>query len=111
MTAPLSVNAAVDALDKLAGEDVFVTGVLHFGFEDVSLNHWPQLERRDGYQSSIWLFAGFGSLGFDPTACERMSGKRVLVRGSLLKPDPALGGCGHFSLWPAELQARTLELA
>lgn len=111
MRDPFGVNAVLDALNDLAGEDVCITGVLHFDFEDVSLNHWPQSERRDGYQSSIWLVTGLGSLGFDPIACKRLSGKRVLVQGSLLKPDPALGGCGHMSLWPAELLARTLELA
>ena len=87
MSDPLSVNSAVDGLDALAGEDVLVTGVLQFEFEDVSINHWPKAERRDGYQSSIWLFTGGGSLGFNPAACEKMNGKRVLVRGSLLKPD------------------------
>ena len=32
-----------------------------------------------------------------------------LTRARALKPDPFFGGCGHFSQWPAEILARTME--
>lgn len=111
MIEPLSVNDALRSLENLAGQDVSVTGVLSFEFEDVSVSHWPSGECAAGYQSSIWLSTGAGSLQFDLSACKRLSGKRVVVQGTLLLPNPSLGGCGHFSMWPAEIVARTLEAA
>lgn len=106
-----SVNESIEHLDALAGKDISVRGMLTFEFEDVSLSHVPLLERAPGYDSSIWLAVGNGSLRFDPKVCERLRGKVVIVEGTLAKPDPRFGGCGHFSLWPAEIVTRTLELA
>lgn len=111
MIEPLSVNDALQSLANLAGEDVSVTGVLSFEFEDISISHWPLGERDEGYKSSIWLSTGTGSLQFDLQACKRLSGKRVVVQGTLFRPNPSLGGCGHFSMWPAEIVARALEAA
>ncbi len=109
MIEPLSVNQALCSLERLAGEDVSVTGVLSFDFEDASINHWPSGERDEGYKSSIWLSTGSGSLQFDMQVCKRLSGKRVLVQGRLFRPDSSLGGCGHFSMWPAEILVRSLQ--
>lgn len=109
MTQPLSVNAALSALPALDGNDVQIDGILHFEFEDVALYHYPKRERHDGYGSSIWLEVGTGSLGFDRAVCARLNGKRVTVQGTLYGPDAGFGGCGHMSLWPAVLLARTLE--
>jgi hypothetical protein len=106
-----SVNEVVEHLDGLAGKDISVRGMLSFEFENVSLSHVPLFERAAGYASSVWLRVGDGSLGFDPEVCERLRGKVVIVEGKLLKPDLRFGGCGHLSLWPAEIVARTLELA
>ena len=106
-----SVNEVVEHLEGMAGKDVAVRGMLSFEFENVSLSHVPLFERAAGYASSVWLRVGDGSLGFDPDVCERLRGKVVIVEGTLLKPDARFGGCGHFSLWPAEIVARTLELA
>jgi len=106
-----SVNEAIEYLDGLAGKDISVRGLLTFQFENVSLSHVPLSERAPGYDSSIWLTVGNGSLRFDPKVCERLRGKVVIVEGTLIKPDPRFGGCGHFSLWPAEIVARTLDLA
>jgi hypothetical protein len=111
MVEPLTVNEAIENLATLAGRDVSIIGLFTFQFEDVSLNHWPRGEQRAGYQSSIWISTGMGSLQFDELACKRLSGKRVVVQGTLYQPDPKFGGCGHFSLWPAEILARTLEAA
>lgn len=108
---PLSVNEAIDDLSALAGSDVCIVGILSFDFEHVAIEHHPQDGRRGGYASSIWLEVGSGSLGFDRKVCMRLDGKRVSVQGTLLAPDPRLGGCGHMSLWPAAVLARTVEPA
>lgn len=111
MPEALSVNAALEQLEALQGIDVQIQGILHFQFEDVALYHHPQAERKDGYDSSIWLDVGAGSLGFDTEACARLNGKLVSAQGTLFGPDPKFGGCGHGSLWPATMLARTLERA
>jgi hypothetical protein len=108
---PLSVNQALARLDDLAGTDITVQGRLAFEFENVALYHVPSRERRVGCESSIWLSVACGSLAFDERLCARLSGKVVVVEGTLLKPKPFFGGSGHMSLWPAEILARTLERA
>ncbi|MDC8760666.1 hypothetical protein [Janthinobacterium fluminis] len=110
-TEPLSVNEAISRLVELDGSDVHIEGILHFEFEDVAIYHFPVFEREVGYSSSIWLEVGSGSLDFDPKVCARLDGKRVSVRGKLLSPDPGFDGCGHMSLWPAAMLARTLDCA
>ena len=110
MSEPLTVNNALEALPTLDGNDVQITGILHFEFEDVALYHYPKQERKDGYASSIWLDVGTGSLGFDQVACSRLNGKLVTVQGALRGPDVKFG-CGHMGLWPAVVQARTMERA
>jgi hypothetical protein len=109
MRQPLSINEALEQLDQLAGSDICVRGLLSFEFEDISITHLPSAERRNGEMSSIWLSTGTGALDFDQEKCESLSGKIVVVEGTLLKPGPPFAGCGHMSLWPAELLARTLE--
>lgn len=111
MIEPISVNEAIENLAALAGRDVSIIGEFCFDFEDVSLNHLPRTERDDGYRSSIWISTGSGVLRFDPHACKQLSGKRVVIEGTLLPPSPELGGCGHMSGWPAEMVARSLEAA
>ena len=111
MTQPLSVNEALDNLAQIAGHDVNVTGILAFGHESVAIYHHSKAEIRGEYESSIWLSADGGSLAFDRQACEQLHGKRVIVSGTLLGPDARFGGCGHMSLWPAEILAHTMERA
>ncbi|WP_431258703.1 hypothetical protein ACQ86G_30220 [Roseateles chitinivorans] len=106
----LSVNEALARLPELEGRDIRIEGVLSFDFEDVCVSHFPADERADGYRSSIWLWVGTGSLGFDREACRRLSGRRVVVEGSLSAATPTMG-CGHMGLWPAELLVRTLNRA
>lgn len=103
-----SVNEAIELLDGLAGKDIKIRGLLSFEFENVSLNHVPLFERQEGYGSSLWLSIGTGSLAFDERACEALNGKVVVVEGTLYGPKPKFGGCGHLSLWPGEIVARTL---
>jgi hypothetical protein len=43
----LSVNEALDQLDRLNGEPVCVYGILHFEFEHIDLWHYAKAERRD----------------------------------------------------------------
>lgn len=109
MARPLSVNEALDRIDELVGSDICVRGILSFEFEDVSISHLPRAERRDGEMSSIWLSTGNGALGFDQERCRSLNGKIVVVKGILSKPELPFEGCGHMSLWPAELLSRTLE--
>lgn len=109
MRQPLSVNEALDRIDELAGSDIYVRGLFSFEFEDISITHLPRADRRDGYMSSIWLSTGTGALGFEDERCKSLSGKIVVVEGTLFKSEPSLHGCGHMGLWPAELLARTLE--
>lgn len=59
--------------------------------------------------SSIWLSIGTGALQFNEKQLRRWHGKRVIVLGTLLGPNEKLGGCGHFSAFPAEILARSIE--
>ncbi|WP_338844800.1 hypothetical protein V8J88_14230 [Massilia sp. W12] len=103
----ISVKAALAQLDVLAGQDVTLEGILHFAFERIALEHYP-LSESAGHSSSLSLWTGAGSLGFDVEACRKLNGKRVLAQGTLSGPDPRLGGCGHMSAYPAELLLRYL---
>jgi hypothetical protein len=111
MLAPLSVNETIENLTSLAGRDITVSGLFTFQFENVSISHWPKSESRGFFASSIWISTGTGALQFDQKTCQLLSGKRVLIQGTLYGPDPRMGGCGHMSGWPAEILARTLEAA
>ncbi|AYM97120.1 hypothetical protein EAG14_14795 [Acidovorax sp. 1608163] len=115
MKTALSVNTALDELPTLVGQDVALEGVLRFEFEGTALDHFPKSERRDPQDdgpfeaSSVWLSVGLGSLRFNEEQLRRWHGKRVTVLGTLLSPDANLGGCGHFSAFPAEVLARSIE--
>lgn len=106
---PLSVNETIRRLVELAGSDVEIEGIFHFNPEDVAIYHFPAVEQNEGYESSIWLEVGSGSFAFDTKICARLNGKRVSVRGKLMSPPPGFDGCGHMSLWPAALLAKTLD--
>jgi hypothetical protein len=115
MKSALQVNQAIDNLSAIADGPVAIEGQLSFEFEDVSIGHLPGHERRDdpsgsrsAYASSIWLAFGGGSVRPNQDALRRWSGKRVRVTGILRGPGP-LGGCGHMSLWPAEIEPYSVE--
>lgn len=115
MKSVLSVNAAIDELATLRGQDIAVEGILRFEFEGTALDHFPRAERRSAQDvgpleaSSVWLSVGSGALQFNENQLRRWHGKRVTVSGTLLGPDKKLGGCGHFSAFPAEVLARSME--
>jgi hypothetical protein len=107
---PISVNEAIGQAASNAGEVVVVEGILNFEFEDVSLHHYPVSERRDDrYGSAIWLSAGMGSIQLNEPVLERWSGKRVVVTGTIHGPSAGFGGCGHGSLFPAEILVASIE--
>jgi hypothetical protein len=45
MKPALSVNAALDELATLAGQDVALEGILRFEIEGTALDHFPKAER------------------------------------------------------------------
>ena len=112
MGAALQVNQAIDRIAELAGSPVAIDGLLSFEFENMSLEHLPKGERRDdlshGYASSVWLAFSGGSMEPNETLLRRWSGKRVRVTGILHAPGPD-GGCGHMSMWRAEVQPYSIE--
>jgi hypothetical protein len=115
MRIALTVNEAIDGLASLAGQDVAINGLLRWEFEHYAIDHLPTSERREhssdgcSNSSSIWLEVGGGALQFNEPVLEKWNGKRVVVEGTLYAPVAEMGGCGHFSGWPALLVARTIE--
>jgi hypothetical protein len=104
-----SVNEAVDNIELLNGSSIYIEGILSFEFENVSIYHSKSSERKDrGYLSSIWLEVA-KNLTFDSAVMEKWSTRKVLVEGTLVKPDPNFGG-GHMGLWPAEFIATDIKI-
>lgn len=63
----LSINEALDQLDRLDWEPMALHGILHFEFEHVAIWHYPNSERRNAElfgkaSSSTWLSTGWGSV-------------------------------------------------
>jgi len=113
--AVLSVNAALDALASLSGQEVAVNGILRFEPEGVALDHFPSTERRDApigaprESSSIWLYLQSSWLQLNEGYLrKRRHGKPVIVRGTLSGP-AFHGGCGLVSAWPAEIAAHAVD--
>jgi hypothetical protein len=104
MNITLSVNEAIKQLAMVRETQISIQGLLEFEFEATALWHFPKAERVNGYGSSIWLRTD----KFNHETWFRLHGKRVLITGVLHEPD-ATGGCGHMSLWPAELEAFSIE--
>ncbi|GAA5218504.1 hypothetical protein ACFSJ3_08130 [Corallincola platygyrae] len=105
----LSVNEVIENLNKYAGKNVYLYGLLVWEFENECISHLPAGERKDGFnQSSIWLSCS-PLLKFETRAMKKLGHKPVLVEGLVLAPDPELGGCGHLSHWPAEIVATDIE--
>lgn len=110
MDRSLSVNAAVDQLPVNGGRCIVVHGILHFRFEDVSLRHYPVSECRDNeYDSAIWLSEGTGSIRFNRPVLARWRGKRVVVTGTVYGPSRGFRGCGHMSLFAAEMLVTSID--
>jgi hypothetical protein len=112
---PITVNDALLREPQLNGSCVTVEGILTFELENISVSHWPKAERKDGYASSIWIEPDGAAFDFDQSVLERWSGKRVVVLGVLefAKESQVDGwdeGFGHFSMWPAQIRARRIDL-
>ena len=111
MDGTISVNQAIVRLAQPPACMVAVRGILNFGFENHSLWHHLVAERHDSpYDSAIWLSAGDGSIQLNEPVLVRWHGRRVRVTGSLYGPRPGFGGCGHMSLFAAELLVASIEL-
>lgn len=107
MVEPISVNEALDRLQELGGQTITIFGVLSLDFEGACISHIPKHERRDkgdgAYQSSIWTYYDLQTMNINEATLMQLDGKHVVLSGTLKGPEAGFGGCGHFSLWPAEI--------
>lgn len=115
MNTVLTVNEAIDALPGIAGKEVTVIGILKFEFEYFALEHSPYREKRKALSgashisnSSIWIEIGMAYHQLDNAYLEKLNGKHVSIEGMLHSPDPAMGGSGHLSAWPASILAKKI---
>jgi hypothetical protein len=113
MVNPISVNDAIDRLPELSGQIVSVFGSLSLDFEGTCINHIPKTESRDDetgtYQSSIWVNFDLAAIKQREHWLDQFDGRHVRVAGRLAAPLKGYGGCGHFSMWPAELNVTAIE--
>lgn len=101
----LSVHEALDRIAEFDGRVVCIVGRLSLDFEDQCIDHIPAVEHREGgaYQSSIWVFFDHQRIDLPADQLRQFDRRHVVIEGRLSAPDPQFGGCGHFSLWPAEI--------
>lgn len=109
-----SVNEALDSGSLRKNQCVEIEGILSFEQENISLNHWPKIERREGSASSIWIDPD-GVFAFNDPVLQKWSGKRVVVLGiyemsGVYNVDGWYGDFGHFQLWQARIRARRIDL-
>ena len=113
MLNPISVQDAIDRLAELAGQNVSVFGSLSLEFEGTCINHVPKSEARDAgagtYESSIWVNFDLSAIKQRMQWLDQFDGRHVRVTGKLAGPLQGYEGCGHFSLWPAELNVTSIE--
>ena len=106
----LTVNYAIDNLEILSNQPIYLKGILSFQFEDISINHYPKIEYRNDGSSSIWIDVDYGILRFNEPVLSKWHGKRIIIEGILQPPDPCFGGVGHMSLWSASIVATEIDL-
>jgi hypothetical protein len=108
----LSVNATLARLTELDGTLVTITGALSLAFEGQCINHIPRCENLDvalgRYRSSIWVDFDLEAIGENAQWLTQFDTRHVRVSGIIKAPSPEFGGCGHFSLWPAELMIKEI---
>ena len=113
MLNPISVNDAINRLLELAGQNISVFGSLSLEFEGTCINHIPNAESRDDgtgtYQSSIWVNFDLAAINQREQWLDQFDGRHVRVTGKLAAPLDGYDGCGHFSMWPAELNVTSIE--
>lgn len=109
----LSVNSAIEQVSTLNGKLVTIVGALSLEFEGGCIDHIPQSENinddRGPYSSSIWIDFDLEAIGHNEVWLRQFDKRHVRVMGVLAAPLPEFGGCGHFSLWPAELMIKAIE--
>lgn len=112
----ISVHEAIDSLDELNGVTVEIYGVLSLEYEGQCITHIPESEQRDSneatgdfYRSSIWTNYNFELMGITEEMLDHFNNREVRVTGLIRGPAPGYSGCGHFSLWPAEINVVALE--
>ena len=117
----LSVNEAIEQLEDLASTNVEIYGVLSLEFEGTCLIHIPKNEHRPDelresaignclmYGSSIWVEFRLKKRGGPREGVSSLDGQHIVARGRLKGPEARLGGCGHFSMWPAELMITNIK--
>ena len=97
----LSVNEAVERVVELNGTVVTVVGALSLDFEGQCINHIPRsqtLYDPDGLErSSIWVDFDLKAIGHPTEWLWQFDSRHVRVVGILTAPNPAVGGCRHFS--------------
>lgn len=115
MINPISVNDAIDRLSELAGQEVVLVGSLALDFEGTCITHIPKNECRCrddetcAFRSSIWITFDLTAINQREQWLGQFDGRHVRVTGVLHAPEKEFGGCGHFSLWPAEITVTAIE--
>lgn len=107
MLNPISVNAALDRLIELNGQMVNLVGELSLDYEGTCITHIPKSEchseKVGTYQSGIWVNFDLAAMKQNEQWLQQYDGRHVRVEGRLSVPEKGFDGCGHFSLWPAEI--------
>lgn len=109
----LSVMEVLSRLSELDGMEVAVYGALTLEFEGNRLDHIPRAEAPpDDFgwtDCSLWVDLDPKFLDADDPSLQGIRGRHVQILGELHGPDPKYGGCGHMSLWPAEIIIRSIS--
>lgn len=105
-----TVNEALSKRKELNGKRVFIEGLLSFGYENISLLHWPKSEQVD---AGIWVEETNGVFKYNFKSLEKLSGKKVVCSGEFQSVNietefDGEWGFGHMSLWPAQIVATDL---
>lgn len=95
-----SVNEVIASLGELTGKRITVRGMLAVRFENHSLGHWPESERR-ARTDKLWVNFHHAALGTKEKHLKSFDGLHVLATGY---PDASRKGhlrsCrGSFTIW------------
>ena len=113
MVNPISVNETIDRLVELNKQNVSVFGILSLESEGQCITHVPNSECRSNdvgkYESSIWVNFNLDAIGQREQWLDQFDGRHVRLDGILNGPRAGYDGCGHFSMWPAEMTVALIE--
>ncbi|HFD32520.1 MAG TPA: hypothetical protein ENJ28_07460 [Gammaproteobacteria bacterium] len=78
------INTVNANIEMYSDKYVYVHGLLHYEFEHCCIYHWPKKaqSKDDAYLSSIWLYPAV-NFDFKDEAMEKLSGKRVVIGGTI----------------------------